>query len=843
MPDRDQTVDGLTSPYGEDMEQDYLPAMSYFSEGGEVDDEEDDDEEGRPLAIPMRPVYRASGSPPRGEQAVRREDPLVSGSARMLRNITGEARSLQSVETPFLGSLGRGVQNVSEFVSAPFGYENPPARMLLELLGVPATGRAMEDVAQGLPLTRGKGQATQLRPDTAEALINVAPLAPVVAKTGAKLATKGAKKALQELGPTAAGMAESLAARTGAGPMYAVKPKGGTFYPSSFGSRMDDYLDSVVQGLSRAEGLAGKDANAVAEFIRTKGRKYLTSEFGTGDDPLRIALFEGRLPRFGKDKELFRSYALEAARGTGRGPGAAAEEGGDAAQALRRLMGDPEAAVDLERAYDRATGISARLIRPTESDYAAANKAQDQLRQKMLAEGVPQDLIDTEYSRPTTVEGLKKSYMTDADRNLAAVMEEASGFGAPTELRTQFPKDVETMLYAARNDQPIYDVSLPQMDFLRPTNLAESLASIPVKDLQRMSFPEAVIQGTKNMKLSRDWQEVISKAKDGKPIPKEVYFKGTNPVYEIDKNQQWVRIMSPDAVELEGAAMRHSVGDYKYKDSYGHGGKEGFKTGRARIYSLRNEKGVPKITVQTEFTDDGLDVTQVKSKFNSAPTKEEQRAVFELFDTLGPRKITSETYRYDRAGNSLDEADRPTVNWGDLYSQYKSYKEGTQGFAGGGIVKKAAQALTKMGAKEGQVAGKELTTLQDAYTSFGDSVRDRAAQMKQQMDAMEFKYKPGQRVFTEHSAKNNKAPFTIKSKRLYGDMIVRDPKTLKAVRDPETGKAKRTPYEPGYLIREENGPDDWAEYVLPESAIKGSIDEFSKGGRVGKKLPGKRKYI
>jgi hypothetical protein len=83
----------------------------------------------------------------------------------------------------------------------------------------------------------------------------------------------------------------------------------------------------------------------------------------------------------------------------------------------------------------------------------------------------------------------------------------------------------------------------------------------------------------------------------------------------------------------------------------------------------------------------------------------------------------------------------------------------------------------------------------------------------------------------------------IKSKRLYGDMIVRDPKTLKAVRDPETGKAKRTPYEPGYLIREERGPDDWAEYVLPESAIKGSIDEFSKGGRVSKKLPGKRKYI
>jgi hypothetical protein len=166
-----------------------------------------------------------------------------------------------------------------------------------------------------------------------------------------------------------------------------------------------------------------------------------------------------------------------------------------------------------------------------------------------------------------------------------------------------------------------------------------------------------------------------------------------------------------------------------------------------------------------------------------------------------------------------------------------------QKYAGGGIVKKAAQALTKMGAKESQVAGKELTTLQDTYTSLGDRINERVAKAQQQMDAMEFKYKPGQRVFTEDSAKKNKPPYTIKSKRLSGDMIVRDPKTLKAVRDPETGKAKRTPYEPGYLIREERGPDDWAEYVLPESAIKGSIDEFSKGGRVSKKLPGKRKYI
>ena len=838
MPDRDQTVDGLTSPYGEDMEQDYLPAMSYFSEGGEVDDEEDDDEEGRPLAIPMRPVYRASGSPPRGEQAVRREDPLVSGSARMLRNITGEARSLQSVETPFLGSLGRGVQNVSEFVSAPFGYENPPARMLLELLGVPATGRAMEDVAQGLPLTRGKGQATQLRPDTAEALINVAPLAPVAAKAGAKLATKGAKKALQELGPTAAGMAESLAARTGAGPMYAVKPSGGNFMPTGFDSKLDQYLEEVVQGLSKAEGLAGKDAKTVADFIRTKGRKYFTTDFGTPDDPFRTALTEGRLGVYGKDKNLFRDYALDAVR-----------------------EGRPTAIEDLERVYDEATKLKGIVYnKPEGRGFTTSNRVEAEQRQALEEAGVPPEHINTGSLYPYSSEELAKSSFNPARQRLGELLKAMEEL--PPELQADFIRGVgqtipgaQSTLYAATKEQPIYDLSqTPAMDFLKPTNVAEDIVSIvaagSLKDLERMTFPDAVIRGAQNMRLKRDWQTVIETAKEGKKIPKEIYVKGTEPAtgtgipLRVGENLQWVRILTPDAVELEGAAMRHSVGDYKYKDVYNLGGKEGFKSERARVYSLRNDKGVPQVTVEMEALPDGggLRVTrQIQGKFNSEPNEEQKRAIFQLFDELNPQSIESATYSSTRTGDRLENDTK--VNWGDLYNQYKSYKEGTQGFAGGGIVKKAAQALTKMGAKEGQVAGKELTTLQDAYTSFGDSVRDRAAQMKQQMDAMEFKYKPGQRVFTADSAKKNKPPYTIKSKRLSGDMIVRDPKTLKAVRDPETGKAKRTPYEPGYLIREENGPDDWAEYVLPESAIKGSIDEFSKGGRVSKKLPGKRKYI
>ena len=51
----------------------------------------------------------------------------------------------------------------------------------------------------------------------------------------------------------------------------------------------------------------------------------------------------------------------------------------------------------------------------------------------------------------------------------------------------------------------------------------------------------------------------------------------------------------------------------------------------------------------------------------------------------------------------------------------------------------------------------------------------------------------------------------------------------KKVIDPETGRAKRTPYEPGYRVRREISPEEWSEFVIPESAIKGDV-ELARGG-------------
>ena len=152
-------------------------------------------------------------------------------------------------------------------------------------------------------------------------------------------------------------------------------------------------------------------------------------------------------------------------------------------------------------------------------------------------------------------------------------------------------------------------------------------------------------------------------------------------------------------------------------------------------------------------------------------------------------------------------------------------------------MKKAAESA---GMKAPVTANKPLTTVQDFYTSFGDSVRKRAADMQATMDSLNYKYDKGQRVFTEDSARKNWPPMTVLGRVLEGNRIMREDPTdflSKKIIDEATGKAKRTPHEPGYKVRLEHSPDNWSEFVIPESAIKGNVD-MANGGAM--RMPAKK---
>lgn len=87
---------------------------------------------------------------------------------------------------PVMGLLADRLKKVQQFGAKPFGYENPPVEMLMNLLGFPAVQQTMERMAYGEPLTTGRGMTTKPRAEAVEAAMTLLP-----ASAGLAKATKG----------------------------------------------------------------------------------------------------------------------------------------------------------------------------------------------------------------------------------------------------------------------------------------------------------------------------------------------------------------------------------------------------------------------------------------------------------------------------------------------------------------------------------------------------------------------------------------------------------------------------------------------------------------------------
>lgn len=478
--------------------------------------------------------------------------------------------------------------------------------------------------------------------------------APVV---GAALADATVPKLLQPMFP------ENLSGR-----MYAVKPTGGVFYPKDSGSRIDDYLSQINKKLESTD-IPGKEAKAVMELIKDKGYKYFSTTYGTKQDPLREAVLDGRLSLSGNDTEILRDYALAAAR-----------------------EGHPNAIKDLEKAYDDAAKLQGTYVKvdkdkfietlPPSSEMLTSSKLEKLMPhtaktvkqaeiEKMIKEGVDPEHINikTEERNPRD---LTQSYLPEANQLLGAILEGSH--------KAPLSGAEKSIKYAADKGEYIYDLSssMPDFEFLKPSVVARGIATIPVSDLKNMTFPEMVIRGAQNTLLDRNADVAIDRLKAGKDIPKKFYTEGVTPVKGL-QDTGWHSIDSLFGVRLEGAAMHHSIGDYaKPGTAYGHGGREGFLSGKAKVYSLRPDGYKPTLTVETGVDPKGVFVSQVKGPFNSAPTLEEKQKVFQLFDLLRPYDFknkesyvsTPERYTRDRQGENIPEM---LIDWKQEYQNYLKY--------------------------------------------------------------------------------------------------------------------------------------------------------------------------
>lgn len=581
--------------------------------------------EGRPWT--GRPVKRADGSPITGEQAPTAEEIAIASRPGPAMN-------------PMIQRQGEAARRLA-------------AMRDVNTLPDPRTYAAVSGFLGTAPDEQG---FSVLHPDianikragevgfTAGTAAQVAPLVGPAAKMVGKLAGSALnERLLAGKSPIPGlGMPSPL--------LFAAKPRGGvSAYTGQTPkiSKLDDLIESYSDAAQRSRA-----SDEVQEFLKAKAPKYFASNFGTADDPLRTAFRERRIEPFGRDQSKLKPYLIDTA-------------------AQPEARGYSEAKIDLERMYDEMAGIRPTALRP-EGVTTSESGIREMLSRKMGEEGVPVEA-----------------------RNVPSVdvfsQEDFAKYPSSSRMLSKFVESQETLpssiQHALKTGEPIFDVN-PNMHILSPANVVEALQEIPANKLKNMSFPEALIQGTQTLAPVRDYRTAIDLADRGARVPRKALDLFTRPVADAPSvNGQWVQLTKPVATELEGKLMKHSIGGYGAGESYGtaytqlpYGGKKAFDEDLVRVYSLRDNQGLPEVSVEMSRSNAGKgdtwNVSQIRGKFNSEPAFQAREDIFNLLNKIdskdGLGAVKSNSYVRSATGEPVEGT---MVDWGREYDLWKQGAE------------------------------------------------------------------------------------------------------------------------------------------------------------------------
>ena len=665
---RQVAIDAVTDP-----ERFGLSINKFFADGGAVMgannplDTNPMDGTGAMMFSHGGPVHRADGSPMGGENVdhlTPQEIERIAAAQRPAFVTPGSGRNRQqgpisqalNTGTAY-PAMARGVAELPYDIAGapvdlatlalrPFGYQTQNPVMGSDWIKEKMTALGVRPGPEADPTLAGFRTAAELGAN----LVNPA----AVARRVGPAVEQGAKavgRATGEVMNERMLRGESLIPGMNVPPpiMFAVKPTGGTFATSGSLnaapiSKLDDMLSEYREALKNK--LPKDQHDLVDTFVDKKVRKYFTNQFGTANDPLRLAMRSGELPLYGSDVERFPEYLLAAARDP-NSPGHA--------QAKRHL----------EKFYDEKTNIELKALNLGSTSDADARRRfnqgieafTEQQRQRMAAEGAPNEFINQPYVDKSTFEDLERYPNSNrALKNMVAAGEQGT-----------LPSG---QVWSLQNQQPFYDISGPSMEFLNPRTVADTIKSLDPNKLKNMSFEQAILEGSKNMRVYREYDTAVDRASKGLSVPKEVLTMFTKPVMKTEGGE-WVRLTDPAATKLEGKLLHHSVGGYADNPNYNLGGPEAFKSGTAQIFSLRNEKtALPEVTIEAEKTKDGLKITQIKGDYNSFPSHKTED-VFKFMDKHPDIvKISSEYYPRSNTGAELDQ--KIGVDWAKSYDHWKS---------------------------------------------------------------------------------------------------------------------------------------------------------------------------
>ena len=182
------------------------------------------------------------------------------------------------MQSPIMGLLAERLKQAQQFAAKPFGYQNPPAEMLMNLLGIPAIQQTAERYAYGEPMTTGRGMTTQVRPEVLEAAMTVAPVAGLLGRgveRGAMAAGRAGERLAERVVPQVmerGGLSAQLMQDLGQGSMSRVVPEAGLLTPMreslvpgvEAGKEMIVHHNISPQKLANVEKVGGMPVPSIA---------------------------------------------------------------------------------------------------------------------------------------------------------------------------------------------------------------------------------------------------------------------------------------------------------------------------------------------------------------------------------------------------------------------------------------------------------------------------------------------------------------------------------------------------------------------------------------------------
>jgi hypothetical protein len=472
------------------------------------------------------------------------------------------------------------------------------------------------------------------------------------------------------------------------------------------GEKVRGKPSNMSEFIARAMERVPENREDVREFIVNKLYPYIKKSLGTDKDPIRAAVLEGKVkddsPLYYGMNPAFREYMLQPAREAqalqakiaateprmaelqqasreARDRGLTAEADSAAAQlkALQRSLpytdaekrsfeNKSEALQDFHKNYDSKTGIAAKIISdPGEgerADYGLSGTAINTIRDRLTGAGVRQEHQNVpSYIESYTLNDFAKKLFPDNEDYQQALIRG---------VRRGDPQ-YKQISDAIRFNEPLYDLannSGIDIPGFKQQEIGQLLSEIPADKLKKMSAAEAFVAAFPTYQLTKDFGGLLDKVRSGAAYPKEaldLYLnRGLQPV-KVPDTSGWYRVTTPQAVRLEGAQMRHSVGGYATQENYNKGGIQAFNSGSTRVYSLRPQKNKPEVTLDVyDDPDTGfVKVNTIYGKENSNPSpyREELFKLFDSIPNLDPMSLPRLYY------GRREDSPASTVDWAREY--------------------------------------------------------------------------------------------------------------------------------------------------------------------------------